>query len=295
MPKSNKITYKQIKAKQTEDLKSKTSRYMIYRKFSTPFTYLFVKLGISPISVSILNFIPPIAGYFFMAAGSYPFMILGILSFILFKVLDCSDGEVARIQNPKAMDNLHKGIEGPYFDGFAHFIYSTCLGMGLGVGMFKLYGNEIYLTLGMFLTLFFVLERAFIELIISGYRKAIINRGIKAASDKKTLDLIMREMHNGRSWSENNIFLRLVGMLPFQGLIYVAEYAPIILLSLTIIEFFITQTIKFPVFYGITFSILTIYASILIIEKFVYYMNFVFKLKKNRYITKAVEKLQKTE
>ena len=293
MPKSNKITYKQIKAKQTEDLKSKTSRYMIYRKFSTPFTYLFVKLGISPISVSILNFIPPIAGYFFMAAGSYPFMILGILSFILFKVLDCSDGEVARIQNPKAMDNLHKGIEGPYFDGFAHFIYSTCLGMGLGVGMFKLYGNEIYLTLGMFLTLFFVLERAFIELIISGYRKAIINRRIKATSDKKVLDSIMNEMCNGRSWSDSGLLSRLVGIHPFQGLIYTAEYIPIILIFIVIVEFFTSQFLKFPVLYGITFSLMTIYASIMVIEKFIYYAIFVFNLKKKSYITKVIEKMQK--
>ena len=275
------------------DLKSKTSRYMIYRKFSTPFTYLFVKLGISPSAVSILNFMPPIAGYFFMTAGNYLFMIFGILFFMLFKVLDCSDGEVARIQNPKAMDNLHKGIEGPYFDGFAHFIYSTSFGMGLGVGMFKLYGNEIYLSLGMFLTLFFVLERAFIELIISSYRKAIINREIKVASDKQILDRIMNEMHNGRSWSENNILSRLAGVHPFQGLVYTAEYIPLILISLTIREFFIVQSINFPVFYGITFSILTIYASILIIEKFIYYANFVFNLKKNRYITKVIEEVQK--
>lgn len=293
MLKSNKITYKQVKEKQTEDLKSKTSRYMIYRKFSTPFTYLFVKLGISPSAVSILNFMPPIAGYFFMTAGNYIFMIFGILFFMLFKVLDCSDGEVARIQNPNAMDNLHKGIEGPYFDGFAHFIYSACFGMGLGVGMFKLYGSEIYLSLGMFLTLFFVLERAFIELLISNYRKAIINRGIKVTSDKHIQSRIMDEMTNGRSWSQGNIVSRLAGVHPFQGLIYTAEYIPIILISLTIIEFFIAQSINFPVFYGITFSILTIYASILIIEKFIYYANFVFNLKKSMYITKVIEDMQK--
>ena len=295
MLKNNKITYKQIKAKQTEDLKSKTSRYMIYRKFSTPFTYLFVKLGVSPTAVSILNFIPPISGYFLLATGNYLFMVLGILFFMLFKVLDCSDGEVARIQNPKAMDNLHRIMEGPYLDGFAHFIYSTCFGMGLGVGIFKLYGTEIYLSLGMFLTLFFVLERGFIELLISGYRRAIIDRKIEVTSDKHIQSRIMDEMTDGRSWSQGNMVSRLAGLYPFQGLIYTAEYVPLILLFLTIIEFFITQTIRFPVFYGITFSALTIYISILVSEKFVYYTNFVFKLKKNRYITKAIEKLQKTE
>lgn len=292
MQKSNKITYKQVKEKQTEDLKSKTSRYMIYRKFSTPFTYVFVKLGVSPAAVSILNFITPIAGYFLLSIGTYLFIILGILFFVLAKVLDCSDGEVARIQNPKAMNDLHKSIEGPYFDGVAHFIYSTFLGVGLGMGLSRIYNDELYLTLGVFLTLFFVLERAFIELLISGYRRAIINRKIKYASDKETLTQIMDEMHNGRSWSDGNILSRLAAIYPFQGLIYTTEYIPLILVFLIAIEYSMGNFINFPIFHGITFSIITTYLLIVIIEKSIYYIIFVFKLHKNAYITKVIEKMQ---
>lgn len=287
-----KITYKEIKAKQTADLKSKISRYMIYRKFSTLFTYLFVKLGVQPSTISILNFIPPIAGYFFLSMGTYFSIIFGLLFFALFKILDCCDGEVARIQNSKAMDDLHKSIEGPYFDGVAHFIYSTLFGVGLGTGLSRLYNHDAYLTLGVFLTLFFVLERAFIELLISAYRRAIINRRIKYASDKKTLTRIMDEMHNGRSWSEGNVLSRLAAIYPFQGLIYTTEYIQLILIFLTTIEYFIGAFIRFPTFYGITFSVITIYLLIVVIEKFIYYLNFIFKLNKNMYITKVIERMQ---
>ena len=165
MLKSNKITYKQVKEKQTEDLKSKTSRYMVYRKFSTPFTYLFVKLGISPATVSIINFIPPLIGFYLLSLGNYISIIIGLLFFALFKVLDCADGEVARIQNPNVMDEKYKNIEGPFLDGVAHYIYPICLGIGLGIGAFRLYSNEIYLLLGVILTLLFIQEVALVELL----------------------------------------------------------------------------------------------------------------------------------
>ena len=68
MEKADNITYKAIRAKQAADLKSKSIRYMVYRRFSTPFTYAFVKLGMSPASVSILNFFVP-GGLLFFNTG----------------------------------------------------------------------------------------------------------------------------------------------------------------------------------------------------------------------------------
>ena len=281
MLKSNKISYKQVKEKQTEDLKLKTSRYIIYRKFSTPFTYLFVKLGISPAAVSIINFIPPLVGFYLLSLGSYISILIGLAFFALFKVLDCADGEVARIQNPNVMDEKHKNIEGPFLDGVAHYIYPICLGMGLGIGTFKLYSNEIYLLLGVILTLLFIQEVALIELLKSYYRKAIIGRKIKAL-DKETLQKMMHEMHNGKTWGKQNFFAKLFSMYPFQGLLYTTEFIIPMLIVLVILEWAIMLEI----------SIVTIYLVIIIVQKLVHFLNFIWKVKKKRFITKVIERMQ---
>ena len=282
MLKSNKISYKQVKEKQTEDLKLKTSRYIIYRKFSTPFTYLFVKLGISPAAVSIINFMPPLIGFYLLSLGSYISIIIGLLFFALFKVLDCSDGEVARIQNPKVMDEKHKNIEGPFLDGVAHYIYPICLGMGLGIGTFKLYSNEIYLLLGVILALLFTQEVALIDLLKSSYMKAVIGRKIKA-SDKETLQKMMHEMHNGKTWEKQNLFAKLLSMYPFQGLLYTTEFIIPVLIALAILESVILHEA----------GIIAIYLVIVAIQKLVHFLSFIWKIKKMAFITKVIERLQK--
>ena len=284
MAKSNEITYRQVKEKQAEDLKSKTSRYMIYRKLSTPLTYLFVKLGVSPAAISIINFMPPLIGFYLLSLGSYISMAIGLLSFALFKVLDCSDGEVARIQNPNAMEEMHKGIEGPFLDGVGHYIYPICLGMGLGIGIFRLYSNEIYLILGVVLTLLFVQEVALIELLKSYYRKAIIGRKIKA-SDKETLQKIMDELHNGKTWEGQDFFVKLFSMYPFQGLLYTTEFIIPVLIALVILEPAITPEIT-------KISIVTIYLGIIALQKLVHFISFIWKIKKSMFITKAIERMQ---
>lgn len=284
MQKSGKITYKQVKEKQAEDIKSKTSRYMIYRKFSTPLTYLFVKLGISPAAISIINFVTPLMGFYLLSLGNYISIIIGLLSFALFKVLDCSDGEVARIQNPNAMDEKHKNIEGPFLDGVAHYIYPVCLGMGLGIGAFKLYSNEIYLLLGVVLTILFIQEVALIELLKSYYRKAIIGRKIKT-SDKEALQKMMYKMHNGKTWEKQNFFAKIFSMHPFQGLLYTTEFIIPILIALVILE-----SATMP-----GFSIIAVYLVIIAVQKIIHFVSFIWKIKNTVFITRVIEGLQKQQ
>lgn len=276
------ITYKEIMAKQKYDLKAGISRNMIYRNFSTPFTYLFVKLGISPATVSIINFVPPIMGFYLLSLGNYVSIIIGLLFFALFKILDCSDGEIARIRNPDVMDEKHKNIEGPFLDAVAHYIYPICLGMGLGIGTFRLYNNEIYLLLGVILTLLFVQEVALMELLKSYYRKAIIGRKIKA-SDKETLQKVMNEMYNGKTWEKQNFFAKFFSMYPFQGLFYTTEFIIPVLIVLTIIE---STT-------ALTISIITIYLIIITMQKFIYFFSFISKIKNRMFITKIIQRMQK--
>ncbi len=285
-------SYKEIKGMQKEN---KTVYYNLYRKFSTPFTYFFVKLGFSPSAVSILNFFPNIVGYFFLSNGAYNSIIIGLLFFILYKVLDCSDGEVARIQNENAMNPMHKKIEGPYFDAVGHFIEPICLGVGLGIGLFYLYKSSIYIAFGVFLAVIFTLEFSLSELVRSYFRKGIIERKIKLNKGlKEAQNQLMEKLNEGDSWQKQNIFQRVFGIYPFQGLLYSRELIVPILIFLASLEWYLSASLDMPLIkiYGQTIGILSLYLFIVSIVKLIKIAGFISKLKNNGHITNFLNDLQ---
>ncbi|MBW2976268.1 hypothetical protein KY347_02370 [Candidatus Woesearchaeota archaeon] len=284
--------YKELRSEQKKDLDSKTAMYSIYRKFSTPFTYAFVKLGISPSTISVMNFFPNLIGYFFLSLGTYAFIILGLLFFILFQILDMSDGEVARIQNPKAMTKYRKW-EGVYFDTAGHFIEPICLGAGLGVGLAHLYNNGIYVTWGIILAIIFTLEYALPELVKSYFRRGIIERGIGLKEGLKSLqNRLIKRINKGRSWSDQNIFLKVFGVYPFGGLIFSREFFVPILIVLAGIEYLISPYTNLPlVLYGQAVGILSIYLFVVGIIKLIKIAGFILSLKKNTPISDFLKEL----
>jgi len=138
--------------------------------------------------------------------------------------------------------------------------------------------------LGVVLTLLFVQEVALIELLKSYYRKAIIGRKIKS-SDKETLQKIMDELHNGKTWEGQDFFVKLFSMYPFQGLLYTTEFIIPVLIALVILEPAITPEIT-------KISIVTIYLGIIALQKLVHFISFIWKIKKSMFITKAIERMQ---
>jgi len=288
-----KITYAEVKFKQKSDLESGTSRNMIYRKISTPFTYALVNLGFSPSIISILNFFPPLIGFFFLSYGGYWHMILGLMFFVLFKILDCSDGEVARITNPNAMNPLHKSIEGPYFDGVGHYIYPICLYSGLGIGIFRMYGNFYFIYLGVILSILFVLEIALIDLLKVGYRKAIIERRItKYVPDKVILYNLMNKINEGRSWEKSSFISKIVGVFPFSGLIYTTEFIIIVSILLLLAEMWIGYLKINLTIFGTGISLIVLYLIAVMFVKIMSVSMFIFKLEKKRYITEVIKSMQ---
>ena len=294
-----KITYEEVKLRQQTDIKRKRDDwhwtkdlYNFYRNFSTPFTYMFVRLGISSSAVSILNFFPNIVGFFFLSMGTYTSIIIGLLYFILFKTLDCSDGEVARIQNSELANPQKKITEGSYFDSVGHFIEPICLAMGLGIGLFHLYSEEIYLILGVILAVILTLEFALNELVRSYFRRGIIERKIELKEDLKFVQKQLMEKIGGKPWSGQNIFLKTLGIYP-QGLVYSREFFDPILIFLAIVEYILHNYIGFaPVLYGYSWGILPAYAVIVGIVKLIKISRFILKLKKREYITGFLNELQ---
>lgn len=276
-----KATYKEIKAKQKADLNSKTAKYFIYRGFSTPFTYLFVRWNISPCMISIMSIFPSLIGFCFMYFGTYLSISIGLLFIIFSRVLDMSDGEVARFINSKAMDPMHKDIEGPYFDIFSSHFFNICLTAGFGIGLYHLYNNKIFIIMGAAFTLVFTTEVVQSLFMLDYLKSGVIDRKLNNnLSVKKIKNELVKELYKGRSWSEQNIFLKLFGTLPFQGLMYSREFITIILTFLVLIEW-ASGTIILP-----------FYLSLVIAVKAIRISYRVYKINKEKYMSKVLVKIK---
>jgi len=287
-----KLSYKEIKARQKHDLNSGTSEYYFYRYASNPFTWIFVKFGISPNTITISSFFLCILGFYFLSLGSYLYIIIGLISFLFFKIMDMSDGEVARIQNKKS-------VEGVYFDRISHYIFTCCFGLGLGFGLYRLYQNNIYIMLGFLFTFVFIMENALVDLLKSSLRKNLMridkkkffNRDMKNL-DKTLFQKLMRNIYGGRSWAKTNILSKLARIYPFQGIIYTDTFITPLLIGLTTIEYFAVAYLGYPVIDGFQIGIIPIYLLLVSISKSIWITMFIYKMEKNRYITNFLKEEQ---
>ena len=283
-----KITYKEVKENKNTN---KKIYYNVYRNFSTPFTYLFVRLDIPPPLISILNFFPSIAGYFLLSHGSYIFFIFGILFFIMYNILDCCDGEVARIRDPNAMNPLRKKTEGAYFDTLGHFITPIFLGCGIGVGLYKLYGDEIFITLGVILSVLLTLEYAVSEVARSFFRKGVIERKIALKNNLKNVQKILDlQMDNAILWEERSLTSKIIGVYKAQGLAFSKEFMAIVLLFLAILEY--NLPMNFSSIFNVSLTPLSLFLAALVLVKLVNISSFVIRLNRHKYITAYLEKIK---
>ena len=278
-----------MKSRQQEDLRAKITGNSLYRIFSVPLTYIFIRLGISANTITLSTFFLSIFGLIFLSIGSYYFLIVGTIFFGLFILFDHSDGEVARIQKKE-------NIEGIYFDRVSHYISSVCFGAGLGYGLYRLYNDEIYIILGIILALIFVVEYSVGFVLYYSIRGEIINRKLYKTKDsiKKIQKQMWRYIYKGSSWSDCNFFSKIFGVYPFQGLVYSSFFIPPILLFLVIIEFFIQINFNFPfLFYGHKIGVISIYLFLISISKLIWIIGFIYLMEKNRYITNFLNKISK--
>ncbi len=72
------------------------------RKVSVVLTRLFLRLGLSPNAVTVLSLVIGLLAAAAIAVGSYAAGILGSLLFQLSAIIDCCDGEVARLTHTES-------------------------------------------------------------------------------------------------------------------------------------------------------------------------------------------------
>lgn len=124
-------SYQEIKASLTKKKNSRSSLWvqLWVRKASFPVTYLFINSEWTANMVSVLSWIVIAAAAVFLSINSFGFMLAGVILTNFWLVLDCVDGNIARVKKIKT-------FMGDFFDavaGYGPFSFTT---VGLGMAAY---------------------------------------------------------------------------------------------------------------------------------------------------------------
>jgi phosphatidylglycerophosphate synthase len=113
--------------------------------FYRPLAFLFVRsiyrTQITPNNISVAAIIIGIGAGFFYSAGTYAGNITGAILFLIFNILDCSDGQLARLKK-------NGTPAGRIIDGISDYIASLSVYSGICLGFYRYSHNfPFWLTL----------------------------------------------------------------------------------------------------------------------------------------------------
>lgn len=128
---------KEIISSLPEKKNSKDSFWVKYvaRKVSFLFTYLFINVGCSAWGASVIAMLTALVGSCCFAADNTVCRIIGVCLIELWMVLDCADGNIARVKKTcSEMGEFIDALSGYYVTGFVYFF----------VGIAAYYTTNIY-------------------------------------------------------------------------------------------------------------------------------------------------------
>lgn len=95
---------------------------LIVRKLSFVFTYLFINVGCSAWGASIISVLVATVGSFCFAIDNSLSRVIGVILIELWLVLDCVDGNIARVKKTSSeMGEFIDALSGYYVTGFVYF------------------------------------------------------------------------------------------------------------------------------------------------------------------------------
>lgn len=127
-----KYTFKDITSSLTKKKNSRSSLWiqLWVRKFSFPITYLFINTGWTANMVSLLSWVVIFVGAVFLSIDNLGCRIAGVVLTNFWLVLDCVDGNIARVKKVKT-------FMGDYYDavaGYGPFSFTT---IALGIAAYN--------------------------------------------------------------------------------------------------------------------------------------------------------------
>lgn len=123
---------------------------LVGRKLSIYCTWIFLHLGWSPNQVTFLSLLFAFIGCYLISIPNLWSLILGVVLFNIYIILDSSDGEIARIKKQTS-------ILGKYLDRVFHVFIYIFLYNSLGINIYNRTHNIVYILLGVFTSLMMTL------------------------------------------------------------------------------------------------------------------------------------------
>lgn len=123
-----KESLKAIEAEEVFDL-------LIFRPLAFVFVKLTYPINLTPNQVSTTAMIFGVAAGVLFGFGRYDYIILGAIFYFICNVLDCADGQIARLKK--------NGTKvGRIVDGFIDYIVSTSVFIGIAIGLVTAYAYQ---------------------------------------------------------------------------------------------------------------------------------------------------------
>lgn len=132
---------------------------MIIRKLSFLFTFIFINLGFSAWAVSVLSVFVAITGCVFLCINSFLFRLLGVILIEFWLVLDCVDGNIARVKKTSSeMGEFIDALSGYFVTAFVYFSIGVAAFHTSFLSIFKNW-NLYFIYLGSISTVCGILSR----------------------------------------------------------------------------------------------------------------------------------------
>jgi len=122
----------------------------VLKKLAYPVVWVLLKLGVSANTVTGFGFLVACSGCLLIATGSNAHMVVGVALVNVWALLDYADGQVARW-------NRTSGNYGRFFDNVCDISVAGLLFLCLGIGVNHSTGEYIYLILGAWCSICYLL------------------------------------------------------------------------------------------------------------------------------------------
>ena len=204
-------------------------------RISIYFTWIFLRLGISANTVTILSGIFGIVGGFLLYCRSIWIVIIGIIFFYIYTLLDYSDGEVARY-------NKQSSMLGKFLDWYLHLLRDAAMFTGLAMGAFADKPSGFIIICGFLSVLTPIFDKSVIGCgwtVVSWARLEKMQKGVETIDNSEGIDLnsdttLSTEEEGRKSISIIMILVRGVWRVAIS--IFQHQWSPVVLIILAIIQ-----------------------------------------------------------
>ena len=233
-----KYTFKDITSSYTVEKRKRSSIWAraVSRPLSFVFTYLFINCGISANAVSVLSIIDAVAACVLIMCGGTA-MYIGIGLFVFWHVLDCVDGNIARVKKQSSYG-------GAFLDAVSGYVAPSYVFLAVGTAAYlttSIIPEEysfLLIVLGGFSSVTDMLTRIIYQkYLVTEYRLGLVGKDgdIDEARSSGLIhfaDLVMKHMGYSSLYMPLLIVCAIVGFLDVLTVVYSVYYFGILLATL---------------------------------------------------------------